>query len=94
MSSQTLSEPEDEDEDPFASTSTQQDSSGVFVRTHVCIPYKKNSPFCKVVRFHFVGNNDDFIMYSGAKKYLVSHQLCKFSHLKIRGLSFFIILQL
>ncbi len=21
-------------------------------------------------------------MYSGAKKYLVSHQLCKFSHLK------------
>ncbi len=25
-----------------------------------------------------------FSIYSGAKKYLVSHQLCKFSHLKRR----------
>ncbi len=27
-----------------------------------------------------------FQIYSGAKKYLVSHQLCKFSHLDERGL--------
>ncbi len=31
----------------------------------------------------FGGSQEDIHTYSGAKKYLVSHQLCKFSHLKI-----------
>jgi hypothetical protein len=66
---------EDEDEDPFASTSHQQDSSGVFVymctfvwvHAHVfmCaslhnINKINNFPFCKVLSFYIVDNNDDF----------------------------------
>ncbi len=42
------------------------------------VPFDRNSDRVKEQRFQYVQVG----IYSGAKKYLVSHQLCKFSHLK------------
>uniref|UniRef100_A0A8C7PNG9 IL2 inducible T cell kinase n=1 Tax=Oncorhynchus mykiss TaxID=8022 RepID=A0A8C7PNG9_ONCMY len=44
------------------------------VCSEVPIPCSNKYPFQVV--------HDNCYLYSGAKKYLVSHQLCKFSHLK------------
>ena len=46
VSSQMLSESEHEDEDPYASTFPQQDSSGVFERTRTCVCGYTHMCFC------------------------------------------------
>ena len=45
-------------------------------------PLHYHAPGSKALKYFVLPIHPQWHRYSGAKKYLVSHQLCKFSHLK------------